>query len=101
MAGIEKAAAGGDHLLAIAGVERALVLHRQQVGVALAGDVETVAGGALPGRTLAVQRGAVERAGQGGEGKDAHAGGSKKAADKPAQAASLASSRAFLASSSR
>ena len=102
VAGIEEAAAGGDHLLAVAGVERTLVLYRQQMGVALAGDVEVVAGRATPRAAFAVQRGAIKRAGQGGEGLDTHAvcvgGRAGKGSD---QAASLASSRTRLASSSR
>src|SRR5690606_28831490 len=70
--GLEEAPARGDHLLAVAGVERTLVLHRQQVHVALRGDVEAVAVRATQATALALQWRAVERAGQRGEGADAH-----------------------------
>ena len=48
MAGVEETPAGRDHFLAVTGVARTLLLDGQQVGVALGGDVETVAGGATP-----------------------------------------------------
>ena len=48
MAGVEETPAGRDHFLAVTGVARTLSLDGQQVGVALGGDVETVAGGATP-----------------------------------------------------
>ena len=72
MAGIEKAPARRHHLLAVAGIARAFVLHGQQMGVALAGDVESVAVGTAPRSTVAAQRFAVQRAGQRGERRNAH-----------------------------
>jgi hypothetical protein len=72
VAGVEEALAGGNHLLAVARIARALVLDWQQVGVALAGDVEAVAGSAMPGGTVAMQRRAVQRAGQRLERGDVH-----------------------------
>ena len=71
-AGVEEAAARRDHRLAVARVERALVLHRQQVDVTLAGEVETVAARAAQGGAVAVQGRAVERAGEGGKRGDVH-----------------------------
>jgi hypothetical protein len=70
MTGREKAPAGGNHLLAVTRIERALSLHRQQVRVALSGDVETVAGRAAPGWPRVREGRAVERAGERREGGD-------------------------------
>ena len=60
VSGIQKGAAGGDHLFAVAGGLGAHALHWQQVPVALSGTVKAVAGGAfqilLPGQRPAAQR---------------------------------------------
>jgi hypothetical protein len=68
----EKTPPRRDHLLAVARIARAFVLHRQQVGVALAGDIETVAGGAGPGGTGEMQGRTVERTGERLKGRDVH-----------------------------
>jgi hypothetical protein len=72
MAGIEETLARRNHFLAIAGVERALFLYRQQVDIALTGDVETMTDGAAPCRILALQTGTIQRAGQRLKWSDAH-----------------------------
>jgi hypothetical protein len=81
MPGLEEAPARGDHLLAVAGVARALVLHRQQVHIALGGEVEAVPVRAAQAAALALQRRAVERAGEGGEGSGGHGRRSSMEAD--------------------
>ena len=79
MAGVEVAPAGRHHFLAVPRVPGTLVLHRQEVGVALGGDVEIMAGGTAPGGAVALQRGAVQGAGQGLERGDAHGQVSREA----------------------
>src|SRR5690554_4157506 len=71
---IEKASPRRNHCLAVAGIAGAFVLHRQQVGIALAGDIETVTGGAAPGGALAIERPAIQGAGEGAERNNAHKG---------------------------
>ena len=72
-AGIQEAPAGGDHLLAVARIAGALLLNRQEMGVALAGDVETVAGRAAQAGAAAALRSAAPGAGQRLEWGDGHA----------------------------
>ncbi len=64
MAGVEEVATGFDHGLVVARVAAVLVLHRQQVEVALAGAVEAVAGGAGHAIVELRQGRLAERAGE-------------------------------------
>ena len=63
-AAVQEAPPCRHHRLAIAGIARTLVLYRQQIDVALAGNIERMALRAAPGSTGALQQLRVQRAGQ-------------------------------------
>ena len=64
VASIKEVAAGFDHRLVVAWIAAVLVLHRQQVQVALAGTVEAMPGGAHHAVVEPRQGGLAERAGE-------------------------------------
>ena len=70
--GVEETLSSRHHLLAITRVQRTLLLYRQQMQVALAGDIETVASRALPASTRIAERVTIQRAGEGVERVRAH-----------------------------
>ncbi len=72
MARIQEALACRYHRLAVSWVAGTLVLDRQQMGIALPRDIETVTGRAAPRLTLAMHRVPVQRTGQRGKRNEGH-----------------------------
>ena len=87
----QERAAGADHGLAVAGVGGVLLLHRQQVGVALFGKVKAVGSGTAQAAPGQQQRPAAYGAAQGCRGGGGHSAASAGVAVSGVSAASDAS----------